>query len=108
MDPELKNNLAKRKTWMRGLYMLIFVVLYSVAEVVVGAVVVLQFLFTLFTGQTNARLILFGHDLSRYIYEVMLFMTFNSEELPFPFREWPARNSADSPSQQDKPDQPSR
>jgi hypothetical protein len=95
MDPELKNNLRKRTTWLRGLYMLLFVVIYHVAEFVVGVVVLLQFLFTLVSGQTNARLLQFGQSLSQYVYQILRFLTFNSEDMPFPFNEWPAADTTD-------------
>jgi len=93
MNTELKNNLRKRQTWLRGLYMLLFIVIYHVAEVVVGAVVLLQFLFTLATGETNARLLRFGQSLTDYVYGILRFLTFNSEDMPFPFSDWPARDS---------------
>jgi hypothetical protein len=95
METQLKSNLGSRKTWLRGLYMVLFAVIYSVTEVVIGAVVILQFLFTLVTGQTNARLLQFGRSLSRYVYQIMLFFTFNSEDLPFPFNEWPSADATD-------------
>lgn len=89
MEPELKENLRKRQTWLRGLYMLLFILIYHVAEFVLGAVVLLQFLFTLFTGNTNPRLLQFGQNLSQFVYQVFRFLTFNSEEMPFPFSDWP-------------------
>jgi len=89
MDEELKANLSKKSTWTRGLYMLLFAVFYSVAEVVIGAVVIFQFLFALFTGKTNARLVILGRSLSIYVYEVLLYLTFNSEDKPYPFGDWP-------------------
>lgn len=95
MDPELKSNLRKRQTWLRGLYMLLFIVIYHVAEFVVGAVVLLQFIFTLVSGNTNARLLQFGQSLSRYAYQILRFLTFNSEDLPFPFNEWPSADTGD-------------
>jgi hypothetical protein len=30
-----------------------------------------------------------GQGLGAYIYEILQFMTFNSEQLPFPFGRWP-------------------
>ena len=90
MDPELKGNLAKKQTWLRGLYMVLFAVIYSVAEMVIAAVAILQFLLTLVTGKTNSRLLQFGRSLSLYVYQIMLFLTFNQEELPYPFSEWPS------------------
>jgi len=98
MEPELKNNLRKRQTWLRGVYMLLFIVIYHVAEFVIGAVVLLQFLFTLFSGNTNLQLLRFGQNLSQYVYEILRFLTFNSEDMPFPFRDWPASDSGDGPA----------
>lgn len=89
MDPELKENLRKRQTWLRGLYMVLFILAFHVAEFVLGAVVLLQFLFTLFTGNTNLRLLQFGQNLSEYVYQILRFLTFNTEDMPFPFSDWP-------------------
>ena len=63
--------------------------IYSLAEVLLTAVVVFQFLATLFTGETNARLRLFGLSLAAFIYQIASFVTFNSDEKPFPFGPWP-------------------
>lgn len=89
METELKNNLAKRQTWLRGLYMLLFLIIYHVAELVIGAVVLLQFLFTLVTGQSNTRLLQLGQSLRSFIYQILGFLTFNTEQMPFPFSDWP-------------------
>lgn len=94
MNTELKSHLASRHTWLRGFYMLLFAVIYHVAEFVIGVVVVLQFLFSLFTGQVNTRLLQFGHSLSRYAYQILCYLTFNSEQLPFPFDDWPSDDPA--------------
>ena len=90
MDDDLKQNLTAAETWIRGLYILMFVFLLVVARLVTGAVVVIQFLFTVFTGQTNGNLKSFGASLARYVYNCLLFVTYNSDDKPFPFSEWPA------------------
>lgn len=89
MDENMKTNLRQGATWKRGLYMILFVIFYSIAEVVIAAVVLFQFLTVLFTGSSNERLLGFGQALSTYVYQVMRFLTFNSEEYPYPFGEWP-------------------
>ena len=92
MDQELKQRLTARDVWIRGLYMLLFAFIYGVADLVVAAVVVIQFLIRLLTGDLNEHLLGFGRSLSRYIYQVLLFLTFNTEQKPFPFDEWPSRD----------------
>jgi hypothetical protein len=89
MDETLKQNLASSTTWYRGLYMVLFAIFYNIAEIVIGAVVIFQFLFTLFTGRVNQRLLEFGQSLSMYVYQVMRYLTYNSHEKPFPFSDWP-------------------
>jgi hypothetical protein len=89
MNQELAQRLKARDVWIRGLYMLLFAFIYGVADVVVTAVVIIQFVFRLLNGETNPRLLGFGRSLSRYLYQVLLFLTFNSEEKPFPFDVWP-------------------
>ena len=47
--------------------------------------------------QTNDRLLRFGGELSDFLYQIFLYLTFNSEEKPFPFADWPGReDSGDS------------
>jgi len=89
MDENIKKNLRQGDTWKRGLYMLLFVIIYSIAEFVIAAVVLFQFLTVLFTGSTNAQVLAFGQSLSTYIYQIMRFMTFNSDVHPYPFGKWP-------------------
>jgi hypothetical protein len=80
---------SRKETWFRLLYVLLFVILYGVAEVVLGAIVVVQFGFKLITHKTNDNLLNFSTGLNKYIYEILQFMTFNSNEKPYPFSDWP-------------------
>ena len=89
MSSEVKENLKSQSTWMRGLYMLIFAVFYTIAEIVLFAVIIFQFLLKLFTAETNERLLKLSQGISTYIYQVLQFLSFNSEYQPYPFGAWP-------------------
>ena len=89
MNPDLKQRLTASATWLRGLHIIIYAVIFGISEVLLTAVVVFQFLATLFTGETNARLRLFGLSLAAFMYQIAAFVTFNSDEKPFPFGPWP-------------------
>lgn len=104
MEETLKENVTRKSTWLRGLFMLLFAVLYSVAEIVLIACVVIQFLFVLFSGRKNDNLLNLGRDLSTYIYEVLQYLTFNREEKPFPFGPWPSHEEKVDPSNQYPPE----
>jgi hypothetical protein len=52
-------------------------------------VVVFQFLSQLLTRRTNQRLLKLGQSLSTYSYQILVFLTYNSEYRPYPFGAWP-------------------
>ena len=84
-------NIKSRSSWLRLFFMLVVVVLYGISRIVTGAVVVLQFFWMLFTGGTNIKLRGLGQALATYTYQIILYLTFNSEQRPFPFDlNWPA------------------
>jgi len=82
-------NLLSGPTWLRVLFMALFLLIYGVAEVLLTAVVLLQIVFVLVTGDRNERLTAFGKSLSLFVYEIILYWTYNSEDKPFPFASWP-------------------
>ena len=86
---EVKENLKSRGTWLRLAYMVLFALLFYIAEIVLIVVALLQFAWKLLSGDTNARLTTLGEELGRYLYQIVRFLTFNSEEMPFPFADWP-------------------
>lgn len=89
MSNDVKENLKSQATWKRGLYMLLYAIFYTVAEIVLIVVIVFQFLLKLFTGETNERLRKLGQGISTYIYQILQYMNFNSEYQPYPFGAWP-------------------
>ena len=97
MSSQIKANLTDKGTWLRLLVMLLFAVIFNVAELVVAVVVIVQFLFKLLTGQANARLRDLGHRLAVYLRQIIEFLTYHSEDKPYPFGEWPAAAAAGSP-----------
>jgi hypothetical protein len=86
----MEKNSDNTGIWMRLLYMLLFVLIYSVAEFLLAVVVLIQIGFVLFTGERNQKLLELGAGLGLFIYETLRFLTFNSEKKPFPFSDWPA------------------
>lgn len=93
MSNDIKDNIKQQSTWKRGLYMVLFSIFYTIADFVLFAVVVFQFILKLFTGDTNDRLRKLGLSISTYIYEILQFLSFNSEQHPYPFGTWPKGES---------------
>ena len=82
--------IGRRNIWMRGLFMLLMGFAFQVCGTVLCFVTVIQFVMTLLYDTPNARLVALGRGMGRYILQIVSFLTFASEEIPFPFSEWPA------------------
>ncbi len=96
----IEENLKSRATWTRFLFMIISYVLISLASIVGSVIVVFGFLWVLFTGEVNRELRGVGQSLAAYIYENIRFLTFNTDDRPFPFgNPWPdsGTEAGDSP-----------
>ena len=90
----IEENLKSGVTWKRGLFMLISCVLASVAFFAGSVIVVLGFLWVLFTGEVNLQIKQAGQSIASYIYRIACYLTFNSDERPFPLGgEWPASSA---------------
>jgi hypothetical protein len=60
MSGNIKDNVTRSSIWLRLFFMIVLCIAYGVAELVTSAVVVFQFLASLFTGKPNDRMAHFG------------------------------------------------
>jgi hypothetical protein len=86
---EVKKNIKNSNSWIRLLFIIIFLVFYGIGETVFWFSVLVQVIFTLFTGKVNANLKEFTGKLVVYLYSVLKYVSFQTEEKPFPFAAWP-------------------
>jgi hypothetical protein len=86
----MTENLSKRNIWIRALFMLLMGFAFQVCGTVLCFVTVIQFVLTLLSDAPNIRLVSFGRSMGNYLRLIVNFLTFATEEVPFPFSEWPA------------------
>ena len=92
----MEENLKSRTTWLRLVFMVIFCAVTSLAILVGSFVVALGFFWVLFTGEVNSQLKATGQGLAKYVYQIIRYLTFNTEAKPFPFGEsWPSPDADD-------------
>ena len=96
----LKENATNATVWMRGLYIIVFGVILYFVFALVWLLVIFQFLTKLLTGELNQQLRRFAAPLSRYVSQILDYITFQSDERPFPFSPWPADEPAKPPAQE--------
>lgn len=86
MTDNTDTTVSKRKIWVRGFFMLLMILLFQVTGTVVFIVMIIQFVMHLINDEPNTRLVSFGRSLALYLRQIANFLTFTSEEVPFPFQ----------------------
>ena len=105
MDEEkrLTDHLSETSTWIRLLHMILFGVIFRITEWVIFLIAVVQILFKLFTGEPNPRLRSLGRSLAGYVRETAAFLTFDTEDRPYPWSDWPSGEETKAAAATKKP-----
>jgi Domain of unknown function (DUF4389) len=75
--------------WMRGLTMLLIMLCVGLAQSVLYAVAVIQFLWMLIARERNVLLADFGGSLGLWLAESAWFLSGDTDDKPFPWKAWP-------------------
>jgi Domain of unknown function (DUF4389) len=75
--------------WMHGLAMLVIMVCVGLAQSVLYALAVVQFLWMLIARERNGFLVDFGRSLGLWLAEAAWFLSGDTDEKPFPWKGWP-------------------
>jgi hypothetical protein len=86
---------TKQAKWIRGVYMALFVVCGALAITIAMCIAVYQFLATVMTGTRNENLLKLNQGLSKYCYQLLLYLTYNTDNKPYPFNAWPDNGNAE-------------
>ena len=78
---------------LRVFWMLVFLLVWQVAQLVLGGLVLVQLIYRLVYGAPNAGLMNFGDSLSLYLAQIGRFGSFHTEQKPWPFADWPASSA---------------
>lgn len=86
---ELLHSVTSFDHWARLFFIIVYFFIKKIVDFIILLIAVLQFLFKTFTSQTNVQLLSFSKSLSYFAYQILLYITYGSDERPFPFSEWP-------------------
>ena len=96
MRNENQNHLESQEgTWIRGLFMLLFMIIHRLASIVLCFLVLVQFIYTVVKDRRIDRLSRFTVALNKYIYQAGIFSTYQTEVKPYPFTNWPDDSDSD-------------
>lgn len=94
MEDQTRDNLTDKSTWMRLLYIALFTLAFNIAELLIAITVVVQFFSVLFTKKPNERLQTLGGDLAAYVRDVVCFLTYQSDHMPYPISDWGSQSAS--------------
>jgi hypothetical protein len=95
-EEDLKKNVKDKDTWLRFVYLVVFGVAFYLSIGLTFATSVFQFLAKLFSGSSFVGLADFGDNLATYQAQVTRFLTFASDDKPFPFAPFPSKGAISS------------
>lgn len=90
-EENLKRNVSDKDTWLRFIYLVVFGIAFYLSILITFAVSIFQFLAKLFGGHSFDGLAEFGNNLAAYQSQVTRYLTFASDEKPFPFAPFPEK-----------------
>jgi hypothetical protein len=78
-----------RDVWLRGLFMLLFMMGFTIGQWLLNLLAIVQFIWLLAARERNQFIARFGNSLSVWLAEVGRFLTCVIEDKPFPWAPWP-------------------
>ena len=87
---KILNNWKAESFWLHTVFILVFYGLLNVALFAVFVLIIGQWLSRLVSGEGVQPLQQWLSSLSIYINQLLRFITFQHQEKPFPFSDWPA------------------
>ena len=80
---------------LRVLYVIIFYLIYGLTDIVLLFITLVQTVLNLFGSGPSQSLRLFGSSMGQYVDQITQYLSYASEEKPFPFSDWPAPENLD-------------
>ncbi|WP_062269958.1 DUF4389 domain-containing protein [Endozoicomonas arenosclerae] len=104
MDEKVIDNLKSESRWLRLLFMVLFYMVANLAGLLILVISVVQVAHGFIKTEPNSRLLEFSSGLNQYFYQIIQFMTYNSDTKPYPFSDWPEQKEvfSDSDESDDK------
>ena len=97
-EPLEDESIDRGETAVRALKTLVFFVIARVAQAVLVVVILFELLYVLITQQKPSDAVRrFAERVLAYVVEIVRYLTYNDEDAPFPFREFPPQPEPDEP-----------
>ena len=85
----LTENIKKPSIWVNFFLKVIYLIFLNFIVPFLGFITLLQLLFSIGSKKPNENLVSFSKKISSYIYQIINFITYSSDQRPWPFNSFP-------------------
>ena len=85
----LTENIKEPSIWVNFFLKVVYLIFLNFIVPFLGFITLLQLLFIIVTKKPNGNLISFSKKVSSYIYQIINFITYSSDQRPWPFNSFP-------------------
>ncbi|VVS94178.1 DUF4389 domain-containing protein [Desulfoluna spongiiphila] len=89
METKSESDSSRAAQGIRALFMLAFWIASRVALTIVVVLALFQLICSLVTRSPNDKIMRFGKNLGVYLSQIVDFLTYNTDQKPWPFQDWP-------------------
>jgi hypothetical protein len=85
-----ETKIDERKKWVsRLLHTILYLIIGRFIAMVLFVIAITQFIYLWLTGEPNDKILSFTKNLSEYAKELVSYVSFNTDEKPWPMGDWP-------------------
>ena len=85
----LTENIKEPSIWVNFFLKVVYLIFLNFIVPFLGFITLLQLLFSIGSKKPNENLVSFSKKISSYIYQIINFITYSSDQRPWPFNSFP-------------------
>ena len=80
---------GREKGVSRALYTILYLIIGRLISMVLFVIAITQFIYTWVSGEPNDKILQFSERLAEYTKQLVVYVSFNTDEKPWPVGDWP-------------------
>ncbi len=80
---------GREKGVSRALYTILYLIIGRLISMVLFVIAITQFIYTWVSGEPNDKILQFSERLAEYTKQLVAYVSFNTDEKPWPVGDWP-------------------
>lgn len=81
--------LQREKGVSRALFTILYLIIGRVIAMVIFVIAITQFIYLWVSGEPNDKILQFSERLAEYSKQLVVYVSFNTDEKPWPVGDWP-------------------